>query len=189
MPLRRKSVSKLVEKPRIQTKKNNKKIAQTRRQRGYHWEDTIVKRFNAMDSWRAFRLGSPSVKLPDVLAVSNTESSIFTIEAKSGTVSSLPVPSDQIERCLNWITTFDLYKNRKVIFAFKFLSKKRVGLGVYEKRELKEFFKVWDANQDITNCVCTYNGETYGLNNGKRIKLELKDYKMPFNSPHQIIKK
>ncbi|MEA2044650.1 MAG: hypothetical protein U9M99_04645, partial [Thermoproteota archaeon] len=29
----------------------NKKIARTRRQRGYNWEDTLVKRFNAIKSW------------------------------------------------------------------------------------------------------------------------------------------
>ena len=40
---------------------NFKKIAQTRRQRGYNWEDTLVKRFNKMENWKAFRLGSPSV--------------------------------------------------------------------------------------------------------------------------------
>jgi len=47
-------------------KSKNKKIAKIRRQRGYHWEDTIVKRFNALDDWKAFRLGSPSLALPDV---------------------------------------------------------------------------------------------------------------------------
>ena len=50
---------------------NFKKIAQTRRQRGYNWEDTLVKRFNKMDNWKAFRLGSPSVALPDILCVNN----------------------------------------------------------------------------------------------------------------------
>ncbi|MGI0041005.1 MAG: resolvase, partial [Nitrosopumilaceae archaeon] len=60
----------------------NKKVARTRRQRGYNWEDTLVKRFNALDSWKAFRLGSPSVALPDILAVSNMANTIFTIEAK-----------------------------------------------------------------------------------------------------------
>ena len=44
-----------------------KKINKTRRQRGYTWENTLVKRFNSIKSWKAFRLGSPSVALPDVL--------------------------------------------------------------------------------------------------------------------------
>jgi len=42
-------------------KKNNRKIAKTRRQRGYQWENTLVKRFNSVENWKAFRLGSPSV--------------------------------------------------------------------------------------------------------------------------------
>ena len=52
-------------------KKNNQKIAKTRRQRGYQWENTLVKRFNSVENWKAFRLGSPSVALPDVLVVSD----------------------------------------------------------------------------------------------------------------------
>ncbi len=104
--------------------KNHRRAAHTRRQRGYHWEDTIVKRFNSTKNWNAFRLGSPSTALPDVLAVNTKESTIFSIEAKSGTTNLLPVPEDQIERCKKWIDTFDIYKKRKIILAFKFLSKK-----------------------------------------------------------------
>ena len=95
----------------------NKKTARTRRQRGYNWEDTLVKRFNAIKSWKAFRLGSPSVALPDVLTVNNVKSTIFTIEAKSGTGTTLHVPFDQIERCLSWIDNFRVYQKREVSFG------------------------------------------------------------------------
>jgi len=168
-------------------KKKNIRSARKRRQRGYHWEDTLVKRFNELEGWKAFRLGSPSVALPDILAVSTKDSTIFTIEAKSGTVSSLPVPSDQIERCLNWVKTFDVYKTRKVILAFKFLSKKRIGIDQYESRQLREFYKVWDESKEITDCVCTYEGKTYGLIEGKHTSLHLEDYQVPFKSRHQIV--
>ena len=171
------------------TKKDNKKIARTRRQRGYHWEDTIVKRFNALKDWKAFRLGSPSVALPDVLVVSTKNNTIFTIEAKSGTGTTLQVPFDQIIRCLKWTDTFELYGKRKVILAFKFLSKKRIDIGKYESRELREFFKVWDESLKITDCVCTYDGDTFSLENRKRSKISLKDYPMPFNSRYQIFSK
>lgn len=171
------------------SKKNNKKIARTRRQRGYHWEDTLVKRFNGLNGWKAFRLGSPSVALPDVLAISTKNSTIFTIEAKSGTGTTLQVPFDQIIRCLKWTDTFELYKKRNVVLAFKFLSKKRIAVGEYESRELREFFKIWDTSLKITDCVCTYEGKTYALENGKRSKIILKDYPMPFNSRHQIFSK
>ena len=170
-------------------KKINKKIARTRRQRGYNWEDTLVKRFNSIKSWKAFRLGSPSVALPDVLSVNNVASTIFTIEAKSGTVTTLFVPFDQIERCLNWINTFQVYQKREVILAFKFLSKKRIGTGKYEKRELREFYKVWDKKKKVIDCVCTYDGKTYALKNGKRKKLVLKDFLMPFKSKYQLFYK
>ena len=162
----------------------NKKIARTRRQRGYNWEDTLVKRFNALDRWKAFRLGSPSVALPDILAVSTNANTIFTIEAKSGTGTTLQVPYDQIIRCLKWIHTFEVYKTRKTIIAFKFLSKKRIGIGKYEHRQLREFYKIWDESNKITDFVCTYEGETYALVNGHRQKLELEDYQMPFTSKH-----
>lgn len=162
--------------------KNTAKSARTRRQRGYQWEDTIVKRFNNTDGWSAFRLGSPSTGLPDVLAVNTQNSSIFTIEAKSGTTMSLPVPADQIERCLKWIKTFDIYRKRQVVLAFKFLSKKRIGLGKYENRELREFFKVWDERNSITDCVCTYNGEMFAMRDGKRENIKLKECPMPFKT-------
>lgn len=166
-------------------KTNNQKAARTRRQRGYQWEDTIVKRFNSTDNWKAFRLGSPSIALPDVLAVNTENSMIFTIEAKSGTSTSLPVPADQIERCLSWIKTFDIYKKRNVILAFKFLSKKRVGIGEYESRELREFFKIWDESLEITDCVCTYEGKFFAKINGARKEILLKECPMPFKTRQQ----
>jgi len=168
-------------------KKSNKKIARIRRQRGYTWEDKIVKRFNNLDDWSAFRLGSPSVSLPDVLVVSTKNRTIFAIEAKSGTGTTLQVPFDQIIRCLKWTRTFELYETRKVILAFKFLSKKRIDIGKYEGRQLREFFKVWDEALPITNFICTYEGETFSMVNGKRVKITLKDYLTPFHSNHQII--
>jgi len=161
---------------------NNQKAARTRRQRGYQWEDTIVKRFNGTDMWKAFRLGSPSIALPDVLAVNTDNSTIFTIEAKSGTSTSLPVPADQIERCLSWIKTFDIYKKRNVLLAFKFLSKKRIDIGKYESRELREYFKIWDETLEITDCVCTYEGKFYAKIDGSRKELFLKECKMPFKT-------
>ena len=172
------AISKLSKK----TKTNNQKAAKTRRQRGYQWEDTLVKRFNASEDWKAFRLGSPSIALPDVLAVNTEDSAIFTIEAKSGTSTSLPVPYDQIERCLEWIKTFDIYKKRHVLLAFKFLSKKRLGVGKYESRELREFYKIWDENLDITDCVCTYDGKIYAKVDGSRKEIYLEECKMPFKT-------
>ena len=165
---------------------NFKKIAKTRRQRGYQWEDSLVKRFNKIDNWKAFRLGSPSVALPDILTVNNKDSVLYTIEAKSGTGTTLTVPFDQIIRCLNWTNNFQVYKTREVILAFKFLSKKRIGVGKYEKRELREFFKIWNSKRTPIDIVCKYDGDTYTLKDGKKKKMSLKDYKMPYESRYKI---
>ena len=185
------SKSLLKNRPHFQNQKSisknleNCKIARTRRQRGYQWEDTLVKRFNKMDQWKAFRLGSPSVALPDLLCVNNYESKIFTIEAKSGTSTSLTVPFDQILRCMSWTDNFTIYNVRNVIFAFKFLSKKRIGKGEYEKRELREYYKIWNNKIKPINIVCKYDGTVYGLKDGKKVKTNLEDYEMPFKSKHQ----
>ncbi len=159
---------------------SNQKAARTRRQRGYQWEDTIVKRFKNIPDWSAFRLGSSSIALPDVLAVNTKKNTIFTIEAKSGTSTFLPVPADQIERCLDWIKTFDIYKKRNVLLAFKFLSKRRMGIGEYVSRELREYFKIWDESLEITDCVCTYEGKFFAKIDGVRKELFLEECKMPF---------
>ena len=182
--MRRKFTSLTITKQRDNKKSllNNQKAARTRRQRGYQWEDTIVKRFKNTPDWKAFRLGSPSIALPDVLAVNTKNSIIFTIEAKSGTSTSLPVPADQIERCLDWIKTFDIYKKRKVLLAFKFLSKKRIRVGEYENRELREYFKIWDESLEITDCVCTYEGRFFAKIDGVRKEVFLKECKMPFKT-------
>ena len=168
---------------------NNKKTARTRRQRGYQWEDAIVKRFKNTENWKAFRLGSPSIALPDVLAVNSNNSTIFTIEAKSGTSTSLAVPYDQIERCLEWTKTFNIYKKRNVLLAFKFLSKKRIGTGKYEHRELREYFKIWDESLEITNCVCTYDGKFFAKIDGARKEIPLKECNMPFKTKQRGFQK
>ena len=61
-----------------------------------------------------------------------------------------------------------------------------VGTGKYEKRELHEFYKVWDKKNKPIDCVCTYDGKTYALKNGKQKKLVLKDFVMPFKSKYQL---
>jgi len=69
-----------------------------------------------------------------------------------------------------------------VILAFKFLSKKRIGVGEYENRELREFFKIWDESLEITDCVCTYDGKFFAKINGSRKEIVLKECLMPFKT-------
>ncbi|RNJ80156.1 MAG: resolvase [Nitrosopumilus sp. B06] len=170
--------------PKSTVRNGGRKGARLRRQRGYHWEDTLVKRFNGIDGWSAFRLGSPSTGLPDVLAVSTTKNTIFAIEAKSGSGTALYVPAEQIQRCMVWVKTFGRYKKRDVLLAFKFLSKKRVGTGKYESRQLREYYKAWNLDLNAADCVCTYDGRLYSRTGKIRTEMYLKERVMPFKTRH-----
>lgn len=162
----------------------NSRASRTRRRRGYAWEDTLAKRISAAPGWTAFRLGSPSIGLPDVLAVRSRGRSMMVIEAKSGTGSSLSVPADQVKRCVEWTRILDAYGDRRAVLAFKFLSKRRVGTDSYKGRQLREFYKVWDAKRRPAECVCTYDGATYLRGaGGRRRDAGLADCKMPFITP------
>ncbi len=158
---------------------NNVRVSRIRRQRGYVWEDRLVKRFNSLIEWKSFRLGSPSISLPDVIAINNTKKMLYVIEAKSGTGTTLHVPIDQINKCFDWIHNFELYKNHAVILAFKFSSKKRIKAGKYHGRKLKEYYKIC-SEDNIRNCTCTYDGQTYSLINNIKSKLGFSEFKMPF---------
>ena len=68
-------------------------------------------------------------------------------------------------------------------------DRKRIGAGKYEKRELHEFYKVWDKAKKPIDFVCTYDGRTYALKNGKQKRLVLKDFFMPFKSRYQLFYK
>lgn len=158
------------------------RASRARRSRGYAWEETLVKRLGGLEGWRAVRLGSPSVALPDIMAVNNSEGRLVIIEAKSGTGTTLQVPSDQIKRCVRWTETLGAYGDRRVALAFKFLSKKRTGTATYAARKLREFYKEWDTSDEPVSCVCTYGGQTYGLEGGRRVEKTLADFQMPFRS-------
>ncbi|MFQ5920534.1 MAG: resolvase [Nitrososphaerales archaeon] len=156
--------------------------ARTRRQRGYTWEDVIVKRLNSCDGWRAFRLGSPSIGLPDVLATSTKLDTILAIEAKSGSTNMIHVPADQIERCMNWLDAFGRYSNRHALLACKFISKKWKSQGVYEKRERREYFKLWNPRRKACDLVFRYDGSIYTRRDGERKRLHLENFVMPFQN-------
>lgn len=159
------------------------RASRTRRRRGYAWEDALAKRFCSSPGWTAFRLGSPSVGLPDVLAVRSRGRSLMVLEAKSGTESALSVPAEQVERCVSWTRILDAYGDRKAVLAFKFLSKRRVGTDSYKGRQLREFYKVWSPRRPAAECVCTYDGRTYLRRDGqKRRAVALADCKMPFRT-------
>jgi Holliday junction resolvase len=138
--------------------------------------------------WRARRLGGSSTGLPDIVAVNNDAGILLTIEAKSGTSDILYVPQDQIARCLDVRNMFDIYPQRHIILAFKFMNKKRFrrkNETVYESRRLLEYYKVADivAGMEVLPTIikCTYDGKTYAILRNKRIRLDMPDYFMPFH--------
>jgi Holliday junction resolvase len=160
-------------------------LGNIRRSRGYSYEHTLVQRLNN-GSWVARRLGGSSTGLPDIVAVNNTEATLLSIEAKSGTGDALYVRPDQIQRCLLIRDMFGYYKTKHVILAFKFMRKKRYTRKkevVYEKRRLIEYYKIADILRKLDNMPvvkCTYGGKTYVLCNGKFTKKSLPTFLMPF---------
>lgn len=161
-------------------------MTNVRRSRGYNFEYNLVKRLN-IGKWMARRLGGSSTGLPDIVAVNNTDSILLSIEAKSGTSSSIYVPNDQIGRCFLITQMFKAYSNRYIILAFKFMRKKRQMIGgkiTYKPRKIKEYYKIIKFKKEPTSfpvIKCNYNGDTFAIYKTKIKKVRLKDFNMPFN--------
>jgi Holliday junction resolvase len=101
-----------------------------RMNRGYKFEKYIIEELNT-EGWQARRLGGSSVGLPDIAATNNKESLILAIEAKSTVGKYCSVPQDQIIRCNDLLNLFGVYKNTKIILAFKFGTKGKKGNTIY----------------------------------------------------------
>ncbi len=161
-----------------------------RRSRGYSYEHGLVEKLNK-HGFIARRLGGSSTGLPDIVAVDNKNGILLTIEAKAGTSDILYVPQDQIERCIMVREMFAVYPTRHVVFAFKFMSKKRFrrkNATVYEQRKLVEYYKVADSLADVRPLPvvkCTYEGKTYAMLGGKTVELMLPDLPMPFQNSNK----
>jgi Holliday junction resolvase len=138
--------------------------------------------------WIARRLGGSSTGLPDIVAVNNTEATLLSIEAKSGTGDALYIQPDQIKRCFLIRDMFGYYKKKHVILAFKFMRKKRFTRKkqvVYENRKLIEYYMIADKLgklDDMPLVKCTYGGKIFIMQNGKFTNKSLPNYVMPFQS-------
>ena len=97
-----------------------------RRERGYRFEKTIVDFFNGPKSvdWNARRLGGSSTGLPDVVITNNIKNVVFTVEAKSTVGNVCYIQNDQICRCLDVLDVFSVYRQKNIVFAFKFAKPK-----------------------------------------------------------------
>jgi Holliday junction resolvase len=97
----------------------------TRQRRGYTFETQLVAEFNK-GTWKARRLGGSSSGLPDVGIMNNSESLLYSVEAKSTVYNFCEIPVKQIKRCLEFLELFSIYKKKNVIFAFRFATKKSI---------------------------------------------------------------
>ncbi|MFP3224659.1 MAG: hypothetical protein RXR30_02500 [Nitrososphaeria archaeon] len=104
------------------------------KKRGYDWEDKVVKIF-IKKGWKAVRLGSPSVNLPDVLAINDQKNMIIAIEAKASKGDKIYVPLAEINRLFNFLEMFGAYKRKEAVLAIKFLK-------VKGKKMREEFYRV-----------------------------------------------
>lgn len=110
------------------------KISNTRRTRGYQFEYRLVNAFNALEGpkkkkhYHARRLGGSSSGLPDIVVTNKEKSLVYSMECKSSESEQIYIPVDQIERCMDIRDNFlSLYKNRYIVFAFKFKASKKKG--------------------------------------------------------------
>ncbi len=104
------------------------------KKRGYDWEDKIVKMLERK-GWKALRLGSPSVHLPDVVAVDDRHNMLVAIEAKASRNDKIYVPLDEIIRLFNFLQMFGAYKKKEAVLAIKFLK-------IKGKKMSEDFYKL-----------------------------------------------
>lgn len=152
--------------------------------RGYSFESHIVKRFNAIPNWKALRLGSPSVALPDVLAVNDEEKSMVIIEAKSRQSSSADIPPDQLQRCLGFAKLFGLYYH-SIVVAFKFINKETKFDSrtkreyYYDATEIVSYYDNTPIDESLPTIRCHRDGSTFVVENGHRKPITFLQYTFP----------
>lgn len=155
-----------------------------RRSRGYAYEMSIVKRFQAKKGGDARRLGGSSTGLPDVMATIHIENThkIYSCEAKSSRYDLCFIPIDQIQRCYAILGMFAAaYNEMWVMFAFGFKNQLRG-----KRREPKEYLFLVDYNDnekykllnDCDKITCNYKGilKIFPKNSNKGILLKLKKF-------------
>jgi len=164
----------------MKNENNNKKINQTRRQRGYTFENTIVKKLNDSSNWSAKRLGSPSTALPDVMGINDMYKTVIAIEAKSTLGNLVYIPQDQIERCKDWVNQFGVYDIKIVILAFKFGQTIQKIKDKLVSRKLTYFYKVF-PHKTIPPCEVRgdFHGNTWRkIDDGSWVVIEMENFKI-----------
>jgi len=159
--------------------KDNKNTNNTRRQRGYAFENHIVQMFNDISGWNAKRLGSPSIALPDVMCLNDYYKTMIAIEAKSTVQNYAYVPKDQIERCRDWVNMFGIYNSKYVVLAFKFGQTTNMVKGKLETRKLRYYYKVFPHNSFAPSQIrADYDGNIMIKENNVFIPLVMENFKI-----------
>lgn len=128
-----------------------------RQGRGYSFEIKLVAEFNEGD-WHCRRLGGSSSGLPDLIITNNKESILWSVECKSRTSKDIHdkegkisvIPPIQIQRCFSMFDMFSLYKNKSVLFMFKFNIKK-------PRTAVFHYFKVYRM-RNVKSVTCSREG-------------------------------
>lgn len=123
------------------------------RDRGYAFENDMVRQINRNSGWQAFRLGGTAVELPDILAIHNRHKTIQVYELKSGQDGNLYVRASQVQRCIDWCDRLAAYDFRHVILSFRFHSRGRNG------RRKKAEYNFEYPYHGAADVKCNYNGE------------------------------
>ena len=139
----------------------------SRKSLGYNWEIKVGKIFKD----RGFvveRLGGTTTELLDLTAHKDNSKLIIGIECKSVSGTYTYVPAEQLQRCIDETEKWGLYKNKMVILAFQFGKYSLKSSKGY--REKKEYLKIWNFNNSVTDVSCNYDGVCRSV--GKIIQLE-----------------
>jgi Holliday junction resolvase len=93
--------------------------------RGYAFETALVATFNDFENgWFARRLGGTSSGMSDVLITNNRRDIIYSVECKSTYSDKAFIGSIQMDRTIEMLNMFSIYRNAYPVFAFKFQTKK-----------------------------------------------------------------
>lgn len=114
--------------------------------RGYNFENKLSERYNATEGWRAWRLGTSSAGLPDVLAVSDTH--VHVHELKSTHKTSVQIPVHQLVMCLDLASAFKRYGGR-VILSARFVRK-------------AEYHCIWEKPKKLKQVSINRQGKVRG---------------------------
>ena len=145
-------------------------MTNVRRSRGYSWEVQVLEIFEKK-GFVVTRLGGTTTTMPDISAHKDNSELIISVECKSTVGNTCLIPSEQIQRCIDWCNAWGLYHYKMVVLAFKFGNK-----GSGKQREPRQYLKIWNMHRRVVDVICGYDG--YCRNKDTKAELWLEDLKL-----------